>query len=248
MSPAGFGGMMLGSDVVASSTPSFSPLSLSPTAWFRSDLGISLDGSNNVETWNDQSGNGYNVTQGTSAERPAYNTSGGANGRQRLTWTESDMGLQNTSFSLAAYPVDIFVVATYSATLPASNGVYMIDLGSNNDVILIQSGTPNPTFYDGILLSYTNNNFTQNVPAVLEACNLGSASTFINMNGGTPTTGSTGTTAQAATSLTIGNYGGGFLLGWIGDIYEVVIFSSELSSGNRNSLLAYFTSVYGIIT
>jgi hypothetical protein len=39
--------------------------------WIRGDAGVTLDGSNNVTTWADQSGNGRDLTQGTAGKRPA---------------------------------------------------------------------------------------------------------------------------------------------------------------------------------
>lgn len=61
----------------SSAAPSWTPASLpSLGGWWRGDLGITLDGSSNVQQWNDQSGNGFNFLQSTSAYRPPYAASG----------------------------------------------------------------------------------------------------------------------------------------------------------------------------
>lgn len=41
-------------------------------AYYESDQGVTLDGSNNVSQWNDLSGNGAHLTQGTALSRPGY--------------------------------------------------------------------------------------------------------------------------------------------------------------------------------
>lgn len=59
----------------AGPTATFTPKSLPGLlAWYRSDLGVTLNGSN-VATWADQSGSGFDLTQGTSAKQPAYTAS-----------------------------------------------------------------------------------------------------------------------------------------------------------------------------
>jgi hypothetical protein len=60
--------------IIASSrqtAPPFTPLSLSPLAWYdASDTATLTVASNLVSQWDDKSGNGYNLTQGTSVARP----------------------------------------------------------------------------------------------------------------------------------------------------------------------------------
>lgn len=50
----------------------YNTLVTSPTLWLKSDKGITLDSSGNVEEWQDQSGNNYHMTQSNAANRPAY--------------------------------------------------------------------------------------------------------------------------------------------------------------------------------
>lgn len=52
----------------------WTPRHLSPIAWYRADLGITLVGSK-VSAWADQSGNGNHLAQSTDALRPTYVTS-----------------------------------------------------------------------------------------------------------------------------------------------------------------------------
>ncbi len=214
-------------------------------AWFRSDMGITQSGGT-VSAWADLSGNGHNVSQSNSSYQPTYNTMGGANGQPRLTWSSysTDVLLQNTSFTLAMEPVDIFIVATPS-TIPVTAGAYLIDLGSNNDVFFIESGFDYPAFYDGNIVGYGGGDLVAGSAVIIEGCNVGSSSSFINVNGGTATTGDVGSNGQGSNYLTIGNYIGGSN-SWEGDIYEVVICSTNLSSTERGYLNYYLGQRYGI--
>lgn len=40
--------------------------------WFKADAGVTMDGSNRVSAWADQSGNGANATQATGGNQPLY--------------------------------------------------------------------------------------------------------------------------------------------------------------------------------
>jgi hypothetical protein len=48
-------------------------------SWHRADLGITIDGSNRVSDWADQSGGGHHLQQTTAGNRPDYVTTGAAN-------------------------------------------------------------------------------------------------------------------------------------------------------------------------
>lgn len=54
-------------------------------AWWRSDLGITLNGSD-VQQWDDQTGNGHHLIQLTAGNQPAYGAATGPNGRPGLTF------------------------------------------------------------------------------------------------------------------------------------------------------------------
>lgn len=73
--------------------PPFSPADIANLGlWLRSDLGITLNGSD-VSAWADQSGSGNNVSQGTASRQPAYNASGGPNSLPSLDFTFTDRHL-----------------------------------------------------------------------------------------------------------------------------------------------------------
>lgn len=55
----------------------FSPAQLNDLSlWLRPDLGVTLDGNNKVESWNDQSNNGFPLAQASGSKRPEVNPNG----------------------------------------------------------------------------------------------------------------------------------------------------------------------------
>jgi hypothetical protein len=222
------------------------PLSLNPLAWYSSDVGVT-ETSGLVTQWNDRSGNGYNLSQGTAIDRPAFNTSGGANNKPRLTFNTTNF-LSNTAFTYStASPVEVFVVATTTST--GSTVIEcLVDLGDQNNLIYQYQNGTDLALYNGAALK------TQSIgvgtPFIGDFTNDGSGNGTIAVNGGTPATGSVGTASQATTNLTIGSYNNqsADLEGWIGDIYEVLVFSYVLSTYQRQQVLQYLNAVYGIAT
>jgi hypothetical protein len=221
-----------------------SPASLSPKVWLRSDLGIALDGSGNVQSWADQSGNGYNVSRAFPTQRPAYSASGGPNGVPELTWPAlgNDILLQ-----LASYPdallKDVFIVAT-PASIPSSAPYgYMIDFGGNISELITYPGSI-VAAYSGVLLGGPP--IVSGTPFVLEEqlTSPGGVATLI-VDGAASTSGFIGTAVGG--SLTIGNYAGG-LNGFSGSIFEVLVFPVILTAAQRTGLLTYFQARYGINT
>lgn len=91
---------------------SFVPTQLSGCVlWLRADLGVTLDGSNNVSQWSDQSSSGNNYAQGTSGNRPAWNATGNARGTgPAIVFTNNNELLTRTSSPLGASTFTLFLV------------------------------------------------------------------------------------------------------------------------------------------
>lgn len=118
----------------------FSPLSLSPTLWLKADAGAYSDAgttlaANNdtVQQWNDQSGNGNHVLQGTAADRPTYKTNI-QNGVAAVRFDGSDYMTKSALVTNAASG-SVFVVANstgggnntvWSATDNTSDSHYLL--------------------------------------------------------------------------------------------------------------------------
>jgi hypothetical protein len=100
-------------------------------AWYEKGEGITVDGSDNVERWNDGSGNGRTMLQATASKRPAY-----SNGV--LTFDPAnDEHLQTSSqISLS----DEFTIA-FRANPAATNVVVLGDNTTANEFIKYSTST-----------------------------------------------------------------------------------------------------------
>ena len=106
--------------------PTFDVLDLSPTAWFdASDESTITDTGGAVDTWADKSGNGYDLTQATAANKPT-------------TGTRTLNGLNVLDFDGSS---DYLQVA-FGATLTQPNTIFM--------VFELESGGGTRFLYDGI--------------------------------------------------------------------------------------------------
>ena len=94
-------------------------------AWYRSDLGITLDGGDEVVSWADQSGNGHTLTAAASGNQPDYDVDAGPNSVPTVKFVRaSSHWLRNTTFDAGATVDDhaVFVVCQLDAT---TNGQYI---------------------------------------------------------------------------------------------------------------------------
>ena len=89
--------------------------------------------SGNVSQWNDKSGNGRNVAQGTAGSRPAY-TSAGLNGLNVITFDGTADQLFNTS---AALQRNVNATTIWAVARPGSNTATL--------KIILQTLTPTPS-------------------------------------------------------------------------------------------------------
>ena len=107
---------LLGIQSQAQSTPPIPTTNL--LAWFKQDAGVVADPTqpNNITSWQDQSGNGSNVTQTTKSQEPAIGSSGITfNGSQWLNFPSGLMSSLTTQCTL-------FLVETYTAANVPING------------------------------------------------------------------------------------------------------------------------------
>jgi len=104
----------------------FSPLDLSPAAWFdASDESTITDTGGAVDTWADKSGNGYDVTQATAANKPTTGTRT-MNGLNVLDFDGSSDYLQGAFGATLTQPNTIFMVfdlESYGGTMFLYDGI-----------------------------------------------------------------------------------------------------------------------------
>lgn len=120
-----------------------------PTLWLKADAGITYNGSDLVENWADQSGNGYDFTQSTEGNRPTYKRpDDGINGMPSVYFDGVDNFMQTTATLGDLFDVDaktLFVVvkeenrdSTYPIFWPSTSGHFAV---STNNTLFRATNT-----------------------------------------------------------------------------------------------------------
>jgi hypothetical protein len=211
--------------------------------WLKADAGTyqsadtstpAADDGDPVRMWADQSGNGRNVSQGTSSKRPTLAVAGG---RAAVRTDGVDDFLQSAAFTLDA-PSTLFLVFQYRNGSPAE---YIAD-GRTLNTRVVQRNHVNTALrlYSGGIFDTTVTDMGVGVHAMVAVFH--DTDAVCNWDG-TETTGVTG--GSLASGLTLG-VAGDLITGIAGaDYYEVSLFSGALASGDRASLIAYARTRWG---
>jgi hypothetical protein len=230
---------------------SFDPLSLSPALWL-SDTG------SDPAVWEDLSGNGRNATQATASAQPAI-VSNALNGRQVRRFDGVNDTMTFARFDLSAFTV--FVVAQRSSgggtyqtifqVLQASTTRTAVEIGINNDNAygpLVVGSDGNSTAYGrgGSLAE----NSSRIISAIWSGGSTNGASNYSLWTNGvaTPLTNSGPVGAASGSISRIGSTAsGGRIVSYLrGDISEILIFPTALSTSDRKSVENYLAKKWGL--
>lgn len=212
----------------------FSPTDISGLlVWLKADA-LSLNDGDAVSSWTDSSGNGTHATQGTALLRPVFKTSI-LNSLPILRFNGSQY-LQTGTFS-GGQPATFFAVPKFSGSPQfAFDGVG----ASNRNAMWSNSGSR--ALYAGSILNGSSATANFEVWSAI----FNSTSSTLWVNGTSDATGDIGT-QNLTNGLVVGAagdpVGGG---GLNGDLAEVIIYNSALSSTNRQLVEDYLGAKYGI--
>ncbi len=207
--------------------------------WLHADS-LSLSDGDPVATWTDSSGQGNNATQGTSGTRPTFKTNI-LNGLPVVRFDGSKR--LDGSVSISGDTMTAFVVA---------------QLGSGGSVVgrmlsLGASGAESPSnnisrFFDNALYQRGAANslagITQGVWFLAGVVCNGSTFTFFKDGSGNSPESSTGN--FGVTQYAVGNQIAVTNVGTDGDIAEIIIYDTALSTGNREAVEDYLGQKYSI--
>ena len=207
-------------------------LALNPIAYFMNGTGITVTGSG-VSQWDDATGLGHHLLQGTDAARPALQADGSIlfNGTSHFLKTAAFTLNQPTTVVL------VFKQVSWTGNDRVFDGV--VDLSG---VLYQGAATPQLWLYAGTGVA-SNSNLSVGSVGVAQAVFSGAAS-LLQINNTTPTTGNAGA----------GNMGG-FTLGAGGtagttfshiQAYEAALFPSALSAADRARVARYSMAKFGI--
>ena len=204
--------------------------SLAPAAWFRQGVGITVTGSG-VSQWDDISGNGRHLLQGTDAARPALQADGS------VLFNSTSHYLKCNAFTLTQ-PACVLWVGKQAAW---TSGDYLFDIGSaaGGAAVIQQGVTPELRMFAGISLSRTQAAIGS---IVVVASVFNGASSLFGINGAN-TTGNSGANA-------LGNFSVGAASNGVGSsasqVYETVIFPIAPSTAQLDRLVAGLMARHGV--
>lgn len=237
------GGMMFpgpGTPAASGWTPA--TLGANLVGWYEANIGVFKDAGvtpagngDTVQQWNDQSGGGNNLSQATPASRPALNTTG-LNGHPTLGFVAANtQTLATASFPLGTGTVtSACMVGTITASSPAFSRI--VSYSPDRDWFLVSGSTTSIRGFDGssqlsgaTIVNGTNYSFC----GVWDGVNF---TLYLNNVAGSsdPSTFSL-TNNQAFSIGTEANGAAPF----DGNISEVIVTKSAMSSTDRNNWWAY---------
>lgn len=199
-----------------------------------------------MPTWPDNSGTGNTLTS-IGANQPVYHTGiqnslggvlfGGG------TWPPSAVCCLKKTFTLNQ-PFTYFVACKSSAPAGAE---YLIDGGSVNTCICYVQNLGNTEIYSGAFLPYTA--ASQGTTSVVLTGVFSGVNSYIGLAATTLTSGEAGPGDVGSANpggISIGSGGDGTTGPFGGYVFEFLLYSSALSSGNRLSTVSYLRTKWGI--
>jgi len=211
----------------------------------RADGGV-ISLSSAVSEWNDLSGNGNNASQGTGANQPAL-VSNSLNGNPVIRFNGSTSSLAlpaSSTLGIQSNPYEMFMVAKSSS----SNVQFLIAGGYENfeyhlngvGARFIPLQTSPGTYLDlGTTGTYTDGN------AHIFSARASSSGGAVRVDGADGGTSSANILSSNSGALQLGvRSAGGYYFS--GDIAEVILYNTNLSTSDRSTVEHYLANRYGI--
>ncbi len=243
-------------DIVMNPSPSSVPIGVYPAAlalWLRADTGVTTDGNGGVTQWNDLSGNGNNLTQTFGASFEPLLVTNALNGAPVIRFVGSNINYMTvaSSASLAiTNDISIFAVVNFATLANGTNGMIVskttgaqpasYDYYVNASVARLGRG-------NGATSVFVNasNAPTVGVPHLLDVEMQGTSVTeridgHVNGSGTLKTTMSdNGDNLYIGSRTDNGNH-------LTGDLAELIVVGSALSSNDVASLESYIATGYNL--
>jgi hypothetical protein len=221
----------------AATGDTFTPLDLSPLAWWdASDAATVTTSSGDISDWDDKSGNGWHLEQTTSGNRPAYTTSA-INGLNAAQWPSTDNAeFLKTAASYFEWREMYAVVDFDGASFSNYEGLFNGGSSSNADGWTTGNAGVS-SWYFGMKTYINGNNGTDRQTNLFSEL---SSPCLLRCDPDTPRGSNDG--VVIGTDRTFSSYG----RGWNGYICEVIVFDAVLSSGDRADLETYLMDKWGV--
>lgn len=216
-------------------------------AWYRADSGDITQSGGFVSQWNDKSGNGRHLVQGTGANQPAYTSSAAAFGNQPVVDFDGSahfMTNATTFASLISLSADLMgavfsVDAIDTDNAPGvtyNNDAIAGDTGGNRGIHLRQTGPAAHSYgWDGAARTAVET-ISTGTPIILQ-CRHGGGNMLIRAALGSETSVACGNIPTLTGTLRVGrNYTTAY---FDGQLAELMIFNVSPSLADRDHIVRY---------
>ena len=223
--------------------------------WLEADAGVYKDAGSTlagngdaVQQWNDQSGNGNNVTQATSGNRPTFATAV-VNGLPSVRFSASASQFFDAGAPLSgATAGSLFVALKRNSSPPADGTSAGFMQWSTADAAPWYPWTDGHIYESFGTTARKDTGAASGLATFRIYAVIAAASDWTNFLDGTQQFHTTSNTVAFKTSgSTVGKSSDGGATGYFdGDIVEVILYDSALSSTDRASVTTYLAQKYGI--
>lgn len=242
----------------SAAAPAFSPIQITGlVGWYdASDSStITLSGSN-VTQWDDKSGSGYHLIQGTAGNQPVISAAS-QNGLDAVTFVSSDfMDASNPASMIGVSEITSLAVVSCSSAAATARVAYGV-FGTITNLCWYLIKQTTHRISNSLSFNGSTESNLQNIQAFIPTDDSTSLIGFRYLSG-TSTTRSTYLDATEETAtITAGSlyaataslrFGAGVSAAapWIGDICEVVVYNKYISDANLVLLKNYLTTKWAV--
>lgn len=210
--------------------------------WLRADLGISLS-SNNVTSWSDQSGNGFNMSQGASSQQPIFIPSG-KNQKPAVRFDGVDDFLLSSSNVLTG--TGDFSIVVVCQRLSGTNDNHVCGNYSSTNTGGIQCWVDaSGRIALFITANVSGTTVIQPMQMVIMFWQRSSGAVTLRLNETNEASGTLAASIAGSTNWALGNYAA-LLEPFNGEIYEHMVFNKALTENERMQISNYLRQRYNI--
>ncbi len=207
--------------------------------WLKANTITGVSDGGDITTWDDESGNNYDFTQGTSTKRPSWDQSNANfNNKSTVSFDGVDEYFNNTSTINSASNFDIFIVYKTTSTVIQ----YLLNSSTGTLIIPHQGSGTNKAYDDG---SARGTEITGTGTKLVQ-WNLNSTGSSIYEGGTQSQSGLSYTQRAISTSTSAGANAAGSSRFVTGDIAELIVCNTNLNSAQRIIVENYLGNKYGI--
>lgn len=197
-----------------------------------------------VSQWNDKSGKGNNVTQGTAASQPVYNPAQ-LNGKAVLSFDGNNtLVIPSALWTLTSGPSTTFIVTKRNTEGGTTRGVLALRISGTAYFLVAHDGTAGRIDFRNAASTIINVDGNTNTNFNIVTARRSGATQGLSINNGAETTNASATDSSSIDAGVVGSGSSGTAC--IGQIAEIIIYNRSLSASEIVQVNKYLSQKWGI--